>query len=207
MLGWQILTTVAFQPHGARTCRQRHSRSSDLGRQSTGILVTALCMILVCSGCTSLHQWAHNRFKVGPNYCKPQAPVASEWIDYQDPQVITDQSDLAEWWHVFNDPNLDALIETAYRQNISLRVAGTRILAARAERGIAAGQLFPQSQNAVGAYAHAQVPGNILPLPSTFSFWTTGLAAGWELDFWGASAGRSRRLMPSWMPRSRTMTT
>ncbi len=131
-----------------------------------------------------MRQWAGNGFKVGPNYSKPQAPVAPEWIDYQNPQVITKGAELTEWWHVFKDPNLDALIETAYQQNISLRAAGTRILAARAERGIAAGELFPQSQSAVGTYVHGQVPTNPV-IPSTFGFWATGFTAGWELDFWG----------------------
>lgn len=168
------------------TATDRDRRGALIFRRlSTCVLVNVLCTLLVGSGCTSLRQWAGNSFKVGPNYCKPAAPVASEWIDYQDARVNTQEPHLAEWWHVFNDPNLDNLIEVAYRQNISLRAAGTRILAARAERGIATGELFPQFQEAVGAYVHAQVPGTVLPLPSTFSFWTTGLAAGWELDFWG----------------------
>jgi outer membrane protein TolC len=150
-----------------------------------------LLLALTSSGCTSLRQWAHNRFKVGPNYCKPAAPVASDWIDYQDPRVNTQYPPLAEWWHVFNDANLDGLIETAYRQNISLRVAGARILAARAERGIAAGELFPQSQQAFGTYVRAQFPNSFF-LPS-FNFFASGFAAGWELDFWG----RFRRAIES----------
>ena len=169
-------------------------RTPDSRRSSRKPLLASLLVVLLCSGCTSLRQWAHNGFKVGPNYCKPAAPVASDWIDYQDPRVNAQDPHLAEWWHVFNDPNLDGLIETAYRQNISLRAAGTQILAARAERGIAVGELFPQSQGAVGTYVHAQVPGNILPLPSQqFSFWASGLGLGWELDFWG----RFRRAIES----------
>jgi outer membrane protein TolC len=151
-----------------------------------------LLVALVCSGCTSLREWAHNGFKVGPNYSKPAAPVASDWIDYRDPRVKTQDPHLAEWWHVFNDANLDSLIEAAYRQNISLRAAGTQILAARAERRIAAGELFPQSQSAVGGYVHGQVPNNPI-IPSQFSFYATGLTAGWEADFWG----RFRRAIES----------
>ena len=52
--------------------------------------------------------------------------------------------DYRTWWKVFNDPTLDRLIETAYRENLNLRVAGVRVLAARAQLGIATGQLYPQ---------------------------------------------------------------
>ena len=56
------------------------------------------------------------------------------------------------WWRTFHDPVLDSLVQTAYRQNLTLRVAGLRILEARAQRAIAAGELFPQSQQAFGDY-------------------------------------------------------
>jgi outer membrane protein TolC len=138
------------------------------------------------SGC-GLRQWVDNRFKVGPNYCKPPAPVASEWIDYLDPRVKSEEPDLTEWWRVFGDPALDTLIETAYRQNISLRVAGARILEARARRGIAVGELFPQSQQAFADYQHIGLSRNIAdPFPKRwFDNWDTGFSASWELDFWG----------------------
>src|SRR5690606_10034410 len=77
-------------------------------------------------------------------------------------------------------------IETAYRQNLDLRVAGTRILEARGQRNIAVGNLFPQSQSAMGAYAHGQITENLnVPVPSSFNIWATGFNASWELDFWG----------------------
>ena len=81
--------------------------------------------------------WWRNGFKVGPNYCPPAAPVASQWIDYADPRVKEEEEHLAHWWTVFNDPTLDSLIQTAYQQNLTLRAAGARILEARALRGIA----------------------------------------------------------------------
>src|SRR5262249_5187207 len=54
------------------------------------------------------------------------------------------------------------------------------------------GNLFPQTQNASGAYVHGQVSENLaLPLPGTINVWATGVNASWELDFWG----RYRRLI------------
>jgi hypothetical protein len=66
----------------------------------SGFLVVA---VPLNSGC-NLRQWVHNGFKVGPNYTRPPAPVASEWIDYRDPGVRSEEQSLAEWWHVLNDP-------------------------------------------------------------------------------------------------------
>ena len=62
------------------------------------------------------------------------------------------RDDLSKWWTVFNDPKLDSLICYAYRQNLSLRVAACRVLEARAQVAIDAGNLFPQTQTANGSY-------------------------------------------------------
>src|SRR5262245_60659066 len=173
---------------GAPICRDGCDRASGSRWLSLGLLAGALLATLPGSGCC-LRQWVDNGFKVGPNYCKPPAPVASEWIDYRDPRVKSEEPDLAEWWRVFRDPALDALIETAYRQNISLREAGTRILAARAERGIAVGELFPQSQQAFADYQHIGLSRNVAnPLgfrKRWFDHWNGGFTAAWEVDFWG----------------------
>src|SRR5262249_46845642 len=113
--------------------------------------------------------------------------VASEWIDYRDPRVKSEEESLSEWWHVFNDPSLNSLVDTAYQQNLTLRVAGARILAAQAQRGIAVGNLFPQLQQTFGSYSRNKVPSTVAQ-PFTeqwFQNWNFGLTASWELDFWG----------------------
>lgn len=147
----------------------------------------ALLTLLVFGGCHSLRQWRRNGFKVGPNYHRPRAAVAADWIDADDPRFNKQSSPDPAWWLTFNDPQLNELIDAAYRQNLDLRTAGMRILEARAQRNIAAGNLLPQSQQALAAFAGAQLPGNLLfPLPkNTLSLWATGFNASWELDFWG----------------------
>ncbi len=148
------------------------------------LLVVAL---LLTSGCaTSLRDWARNGFKLGPNYKPPAAPVAPEFVDVASGQLPCGPACDCLWWTVFDDPTLNGLIETAYRQNLDLRSAGTRILEARAQRSMAVGNLFPQSQSLVAAYAHGQFPdGLAIPLNSSFNFWATGFNASWELDVWG----------------------
>src|SRR5262245_5659685 len=117
----------------------------NAARRVLPLLVSLL--LISSSGCANLREWVQNGFKVGPNYHKPPAPVASEWIDSK--RINTNSDDLSNWWAVaFKDEVLNSLVEEAYRQNLDLRTAGTRILAARATRGIAAGNLFPQLQEA-----------------------------------------------------------
>jgi outer membrane protein TolC len=106
---------------------------------------------------TGFREYFANGLKVGPDYRRPCAPVADTWIDYQDPRVISDPVVDWAWWRVFNDPMLDQLVLTAYQQNLTLREAGLRILEARAQRQIAVGNLFPQTQQLSGAYTRQQI--------------------------------------------------
>ena len=117
--------------------------------------------VLLNSGCimTSPGQWIRNGLKVGPNYGRPPAPVAAEWIQANDPSVQNHH--LQDWWQVFGDPTLDALIVTAYEQNPTLRIAGTRVLEARAGQAIAVGNIFPQTQQATGSYTRVNLNSNM----------------------------------------------
>jgi NodT family efflux transporter outer membrane factor (OMF) lipoprotein len=146
-----------------------------------------ISLVFLACGCTSLSEFVHNGFKVGPNYQRPPAPLAPEWIDAANPRVRSEPADYSAWWSVFGDPVLDDLVRTAYDQNVNLRVAGTRVLEARAQRAIAVGTLFPQSQTATGAFTHTQVSANIANVPPHrfFDNWATSLNASWEIDFWG----------------------
>jgi NodT family efflux transporter outer membrane factor (OMF) lipoprotein len=142
----------------------------------------AVCVVLGCalSGC----------MLVGPDYVAPPVPTAPGWIETADPALRRDAAELSDWWQVFGDPVLDELVETAYRQNKTLLVAGTRVLEAQARRGVAIGGLFPQTQQGGAAYTRAALSanranqGNPL-LDDRFGDWQIGFDAAWELDIWG----------------------
>ncbi|NLF71794.1 MAG: efflux transporter outer membrane subunit [Candidatus Anammoximicrobium sp.] len=178
--------------------------------------ITLAAFVLSLSGCTGLHEYIHNGFKVGPSYCLPVGETAERWIDDADGRLREDLADLSCWWSVFQDPVLDELIANAQVQNLSLREAGFRVLRSRAQLGITRGNLFPQSQYASGSFRRANTPvgppspitayvgpGNPLP-EGTYDFiltsegnfvdqWSDGFSLGWELDFWG----RYRRAVAS----------
>jgi NodT family efflux transporter outer membrane factor (OMF) lipoprotein len=138
---------------------------------------TLLCLAFWLGGCVM----------VGPDYRPPAAPIESAWIESAEPEIGGRSADYGTWWKVFGDPVLDRLVDSAYEQNLSLRIAGLRVLEAQARRGIAVGNLFPQSQQAFGAYTRQSVSENIANVPSNtgFSDWQAGFDAAWELDFWG----------------------
>ena len=156
------------------------------------IWVSHVLAALSVTGCAELKQWMHNG-KVGPDYCKPAAPIADEWIDFNDPRLISQEHSVDEcaWWQSLSDPVLDELVFQSYERNLSLRAAGMRVMEARAQRAIAAGLLLPQFQEANGSYSRIQVSsaGNALGLPilpiRAFDFWSTGFNVGWEVDLWG----------------------
>lgn len=148
----------------------------------TGVAVMA-------GGCTSPSEYIHNGFKVGPNYHRPPAPVADHWIDVDDPRVLSVPTEDADWWMVFSDPILNCLVQTAYQQYLPLREAAFRVLQARAQLCIAAGNLFPQTQDLYGDYQRRGLSETIANRQFTpqrwFNIWDVGFNFSWELDFWG----------------------
>jgi outer membrane protein TolC len=130
-------------------------------------------MVILQAGCTM----------IGPDFRLPEATVTDHWSAQTGGitrQPVTD----SQWWQIFNDPVLDSLVETARAQNLSLRIAGLRVLEARAQLGIVTGNLYPQSQALSGNYSF----NRSRETPATdkyFSQLGTGFDAAWELDFWG----------------------
>jgi NodT family efflux transporter outer membrane factor (OMF) lipoprotein len=103
--------------------------------------------------------------------------VAAEWIQARDAEV--QKRHLKDWWTVFQDETLNTLVRVAYDQNPTLRIMGTRILQARAQHAIAAGNLFSQTQQLQGLYLNGTV--NAHPAWINLTFFNLN----WEIDFWG----------------------
>ena len=157
-----------------------------------------VAMMLCATGCTSVREYFHNGLKVGPNYKRPAVPVADEWIDSQSSRISNDSEVCRAWWEAFNDPVLNTLVLTAYQQNITLREAGFRVAGAQAQRGVVAGNLFPQTQEVIADYTRTQRSTETALFPTIpagspfanlaapqFSNWRIGGSLAWEFDFWG----------------------
>jgi NodT family efflux transporter outer membrane factor (OMF) lipoprotein len=122
---------------------------------------------------------------VGPDYVEPDAAVSPTWMPSEDPRVKSDPLTEIEWWKTFDDPLLNALVEEAFAQNLSLRQAAVRVMQAVASRGIAVGELFPQTQELGGASDRTKFSENPDTPQRYRSTYDVGFDAAWELDVWG----------------------
>jgi len=151
-----------------------------------GKLVVSLTVILLATGCTM----------VGPQYQTPEPTVMPEWMDLDDPLLENQPLADPKWWSsAFNDPILDRLIEEALAQNLSLRVAGLRVLQAQQQLSIATGNQYPQQQALSGSAGVKQLSKNSMDhlplLEDDFATYSLGFGLAWEVDFWG----RFRRMV------------
>ena len=149
-------------------------------RAQANLILLYLSCLLIIAGCNVL----------GPDFVKPDAPVADQWLESGgDAAISSEQGDVSNWWTVFNDPILNSLVEKAYQQNLPLRIAGIRILEARAQLGIAVGNSYPQAQQVRGGIGHIELSENqpnISPtLDTSYRDADIGFDIGWELDVWG----------------------
>lgn len=146
-----------------------------------GIRFLLLFSLFLPISCTTL----------GPDFKTPDAQVSKEWTDTKESAVSNESMDHRQWWQVFNDPILNSLIDNAAQQNLSLQIAGLRILEARAVLGIAIGQQYPQSQQLSGGHTFSKYSKNLPPqsnisgIDTRSSTSDIGFSAAWELDFWG----------------------
>jgi NodT family efflux transporter outer membrane factor (OMF) lipoprotein len=170
---------------GFSTGAVKKGKPGRKGRILTGTVGRSALMVVTAtfllSGCT----------RVGPEYVRPEASISPEWLEACDSRVKTEPAEYRAWWEVFGDPVLDAVIDQAYRENLSLKIAGVRVLEARAQLGIALGGLYPQSQFADGSLAFTRSSGRSSAAGRQpgidLSIWEdrVGLGAAWEVDFWG----------------------
>jgi NodT family efflux transporter outer membrane factor (OMF) lipoprotein len=147
-------------------------------RQSLRFVLTLVGVLLASNGCM-----------VGPHYKKPIVKVNDSWSVTNSPQISLQPAADSAWWKAFNDPVLERLIQLAYNQNLSLQVAGLRIMEARAVLGIAIGSQYPQSQQISASVSRVGLSQNTVNKPPDFTrdYWSQqlGFDVAWEADFWG----------------------
>jgi NodT family efflux transporter outer membrane factor (OMF) lipoprotein len=159
---------------------------------------------------------------VGPNFRLPPASVDRKWVQKQDVSEHPYGSTEKYWWRTFHDPVLNRLVETAYARNLSLQIAGVRILQARATLNATVGNLFPQQQGAggginyyrIGNRSRAGPPFSSSPVADVVSrllqdrnfqigpnIATDRLlfSAAWELDFWGKFRREIQSAQAGWL--------
>ena len=156
--------------------------------------VALLSVLILCSGCA-----------VGPNYKRPAVSVPGTYRGLSPEEAAKTQSASIgdqKWWDIFQDEQLRSLIRTALQQNYDVRIAASRVLAARAQLGIVRSDQFPNV--AAGAAIGDTRTARSAFLPAfERSTGQVDVSAVWELDFWGkyrraTEAARANLLASEW---------
>ena len=129
---------------------------------------------LVIGGCT-----------LGPDYRRPPVSAPASFRGAPDAAAAAETLADIEWWRLFRDETLQALIRTALRENYDLQIAAARILDARSQVTVARSLQFP-SVNAQTDVSWTRVQGERVPLQNENTLGATGgFLFGFEIDFWG----------------------
>lgn len=147
---------------------------------------------------------------VGPDYRRPDYPVPAEFRGTSPEEPVAPGPSFGdlEWWRLFEDEQLVALVHTALAENYDLRRAAARILDARAQVTIARSFLFPTVSAGISApYGRFAGPsGQFDPqlneLTQAFQG-TAGVDLAYEIDLWGrirrgTEAARAQLLASEW---------
>lgn len=151
--------------------------------------LAASALALLAAGCT-----------VGPNYHRPSVPQAPAWKENAAPPPSppngawkqaepSDQVLRGQWWHLYNDPQLNALEDKVAVSNQTLKAATEQYLEAREQVQVARSEYYPtlaagpsfsrtrssyNQATAVRGVSHYQ-----------YNTWSLGGQAQWQPDFWG----------------------
>ncbi|MES2746628.1 MAG: TolC family protein [Bdellovibrionota bacterium] len=140
---------------------------------------------------------------VGPDYEQPKiyGQLEKDKILFgeADSKFYSNEETASQWWKLFDEPSINAVVEEALKANTDLRIAlgnlekargaiseveGSRLpntnLSASATRGVSASTASPITSNV----------GNPYPTLNTFD---TGLSTNWDMDLFG----RLRRTLES----------
>lgn len=124
----------------------------------------------------------------GPNYKRPVLPAPESFYGSSAPASDAVLAD-TQWWDLFADPVLRALVEEALRNGYDVRLAAARVEESRARYGIAGSFRYPEIGYSAGA-ARLKTSTYATPSDATGDLATAHASVSWELDVWG----RVRRL-------------
>ena len=118
---------------------------------------------------------------MGPDYERPETtiPEAFEQVTDSGPSIAN-----LNWWELFGDEQLNALVRIALEQNQDMAIAISRIEEARAALGFVRSDQYPQFEVSAGANRGNAIPGTSIITPINNNFVLAGNLS-FEVDLWG----------------------
>lgn len=150
-----------------------------------------------------LASWLIVGCAVGPDFQRPAAPAASDYVDHPltttvaspnaaggEAQRFASGSDIpGDWWTLFHSKQLNALIEQSLKNNPDLKAAQSALAAARENTRAQRGAFFPSVSASFSATRQQDPPGSLAPVPSTNAFlynlYTPQLSISYVPDVFG----------------------
>ena len=150
--------------------------TSQFQQTRSSFVAMAVAVALVMPSC-----------KVGPDYAEPvleEGVIEESFSAIDDPSITPGETDITEWWAVFNDPVLTSIIQRAQEGNKDLKVALARVEEARTRVDFARGARWP----ALSLGGGAGVSSNQFTGFKSETVSSLKAEAAWELDVFGRIA-------------------
>jgi multidrug efflux system outer membrane protein len=118
---------------------------------------------------------------MGPDYERPETAMPEAYG-----QAVDSGTSIVNlnWWELFGDEQLNALVRIALEQNRDMAIAVSRIEEARAALGFVRSDQYPQFDVSAGANRGNSIPGTSVIVPINNNFVLAGNLS-FELDLWG----------------------
>ncbi|MET4695924.1 TolC family protein [Endozoicomonas lisbonensis] len=108
-----------------------------------------------------------------------------------------------QWWHEFEDPQLNLLIEEALTSNFTIQSALARQEQAAAQANVTQAGLYPNvTGNAGQSYRRNQQQNGNINKNESFD---VGISTRWEIDLWGRMRHRSDAAMYDYLASSEAL--
>jgi multidrug efflux system outer membrane protein len=145
--------------------------------------IALICVLL--SGCSFI-----------PELQRPDLGLPESYRDASEQNVAGQSMGDQDWRIVFNDPQLQGLIEEALASGNDALLAAARLREAEALAGVARAPLYPQASLSLNTSPTARSPGD-----GFTSNFMGGAGISWEIDLWGryrsASAAAKAEMLAS----------
>jgi multidrug efflux system outer membrane protein len=136
-----------------------------------------IVFVVALAGCTT----------VGPDYQRPEIAVPNE---YPEAAAKGEPSIPADWWTLFNDAQLNELVQSSFKHNADVRLAAARVQEAAGVLREARALIYPDVSAGVSStrsrVSELTIPPPLPPLERTTN--QLLVSTTYELDFWGRYA-------------------